>query len=198
MSPILPILLTTLFTLNFSGSPEIKPSKHSLTQISSFHAEVEDEEIIPWLDSRRLGWEDFRGEPRKNSDAVASTSTSLGISYEVKGGKLNYHISCNFSKIRSWGLLKTGYILAHEQGHFDITEIYARKLHNAMEEYSFDKKRFRKDINDIYQSIIKEKEETQAAYDGETDHSRRRKMQYEWLEKIDILLKETELRANYP
>jgi hypothetical protein len=56
---------------------------------------------------------------------VALTSTALGIAYKVSHGELTYEITCSFSKDKSWGLLKTPYILAHEQGHFDITEIYA-------------------------------------------------------------------------
>ena len=94
--------------------------------------------------------------------------------------------------------MKTDYILAHEQGHFDITEIFARKLNEALQNYDFNRKNFKKDINDIYQSIVKEKEEYQKAYDEESDHSRNRKVQYDWLEKIDKLLEETDPYAAYP
>jgi predicted secreted Zn-dependent protease len=100
--------------------------------------------------------------------------------------------------VKSWGLMKTDYILAHEQGHFDITEIFARKLNEALQNYEFNKKTFRKDINDIYQAIVKQKEEYQKMYDGETDHSRNKKIQYEWLEKIQELLAVTENFAAYP
>ena len=94
--------------------------------------------------------------------------------------------------------MKTDYILAHEQGHFDITEIFARKLHEALQGYQFNKRTFKKDIGQIYQGIVKEKEDFQKKYDGETDHSRNRKMQYDWLETIEQMLEETQAYSNYP
>jgi predicted secreted Zn-dependent protease len=129
---------------------------------------------------------------------VASTSTSLGIAYQLTNGELTYHITCYFNKEKSWGLMKTDYILAHEQGHFDITEIFARRLHEALQNYQFNKRSFKKDISQIYQGIVKEKEDFQKTYDGETDHSRNRKMQYDWLEKIEQMLAETQPYSNYP
>jgi hypothetical protein len=186
--------------LNFSGTPALPiKSTHVPTEVKgSAGIKNEDEEFIPWAFNRRLSWEDFLCEPKKNSDAVASTSTSLGIAYQVEHGQLTYSITCNFSRHKSWGLLKTDYILAHEQGHFDITEIYARKLFKALQEYQFNRKTYRKDVNDIYRAIVQEKEDMQAVYDGESDHSRNRKIQYEWLQKIDQMLDETTPYAQYP
>ena len=94
--------------------------------------------------------------------------------------------------------MKTDYILAHEQGHFDITEIFARRLNEALQNYQFNKRTFKKDIGQIYQAIVSEKEEYQRTYDAETDHSRNRKVQYDWLEKIDSLLAETQSFSSYP
>jgi predicted secreted Zn-dependent protease len=95
-------------------------------------------------------------------------------------------------------LIKTPYILAHEQAHFDITEIFARKLHKALMEYDFDQSTYKRDINSIYQRVVAEKEAFQAAYDKETDHSRNKRIQYEWLDQIDAILVDTEPYADYP
>jgi predicted secreted Zn-dependent protease len=78
--------------------------------------------------------------------------------------------------------------LLHEQGHFDITEVYARKLHAALHEYKFNSKTFKKDISDIYNNIVMQKEAVQQAYDDETSHSRNRRRQQQWLGKIANLL----------
>lgn len=160
--------------------------------------EAAEDEIIPWTTQRRLAWDDFLCAPQKQGDAVASTSTSLGISYQVRNGVLSYNITCNFSKKKSWGLLKTDYILAHEQGHFDITELYARKLYQALSNYQLNPETFKKDIADIYGRIVQEKEAMQEAYDSETDHSRRKRIQYEWFDKIDAMMAEAEAFAAYP
>jgi hypothetical protein len=193
-------LLTAALLVQFSALPLPKEEAAAPVALNrpSPPASPEDQEYIPWLDDHRLSWEDFQGEPRKNTDAVASTSTSLGIAYQVKNSTLSYQITCKFSRIKSWGLVKTDYILAHEQGHFDITELFARKLHQELQDYRFNKRTFRKDVNDIYQRIVKEKEAFQAAYDGQTDHSRNRRQQMQWLEKIGKLLEETADYSAYP
>jgi hypothetical protein len=189
-----------LLALNFSGSParlasgNLPEEKPAITTV----IKTESAEYIPWVEDKRLAWEDFLCEPKKGTDAVASTSTSLGISYQVVDSKLTYHISCNFSKTKSWGLMKTDYILAHEQGHFDITEIYARKLYEALQNYEYNRRTFKSDINNIYQEIVSQKEAMQHRYDGETDHSRNRKQQYDWLETIQNLLTETVDYSTYP
>lgn len=192
------LLYLLFFALNFSGTPALTKTGTAPVTKTSPHVTEEGGDYIPWTMERRLHWDDFLCDPLTNSDAVASTSTSLGIAYQVEHGELTYKITCNFSKNKSWGLLKTDYILAHEQGHFDITEIYARKLYRALQEYSFNKRTYRRDVNDIYKAIVQEKEDMQAAYDGETDHSRNRKIQMEWLKKIDGLLEETAPWATYP
>ncbi|MFL5772387.1 MAG: DUF922 domain-containing protein [Flavisolibacter sp.] len=188
----------SLLALSFSGRPAPTPVAAPIRPDSSIVAENENEEIIPWSYNQRLDWSDFKCEPKKGTDAVASTSTTLGIAYQVTDGQLTYDITCNFSKMKSWGLMKTDYILAHEQGHFDITEIFARKLHEALQNYVYNKRTFKKDINDIYHAIVKEKETFQKDYDEETDHSRNRSVQYEWLDKIQKMLDETEPWAAYP
>lgn len=189
-----------VYVLHFSGVPTTdKPeTKIPVAAPAPERLPEEDDEFIPWLGDRLLTWNDFQSPPKRNTDAVASTSTSLGIAYQVEDGKLTYQITCNFSKKKSWGSMKTDYILAHEQGHFDITEIFARKLHKALDEYDFNRKNYKGDISRIYQKIVAEKEAMQHAYDKESDHSRKRRLQFEWLDLINQMLVETEPWSNYP
>ncbi len=195
-------ILSLFTTISFSGTPKQIISREAI-DLPVLPAGVNDEksenpEYIPWLGDRLLIWEDFQSTPKRNTDAVASTSTSLGLAYQLNNGDLTYQVTCNFSKTKSWGLVKTAYILAHEQGHFDITEIYARRLHQALLEYKFDRKNYQKDINRIYQKIVREKEALQNLYDKQSDHSRNKHTQAAWLEIIDALLTETDPYANYP
>ena len=184
--------------LSFSGKPAVKEVRPVTVVARDSSSRIETAEMIPWSMNKRLAWDDFLCEPEKGSDAVASTSTSLGIAYQLTEGNLQYRITCNFNKEKSWVLLKTDYILAHDQAHFDITEIFARKLNEALLNYQFNKRSFKKDISQIYQSVVDQKEAFQKQYDSETDHSRNRKMQYDWLEKIETLLEETQAYSSYP
>jgi hypothetical protein len=183
-----PVLLT-------NNAIEAKP-----VVAAAFKNPVKEEtvETIPWSARRILSWDDFQGAPRRNTDAVASTSTSLGIAYQLRNGELTYEVTCTFSKPKSWGSTRTPYILAHEQAHFDITELFARRLNQRLQEYEFNKRTYKQDLNAIYQKVVSEKEAMQQAYDGETDHSRKRRIQYEWLDRIEQMLQETAPFATYP
>lgn len=197
MMSLFHLFIVAVFFFNTPSAPaDIKPANKIVSK--KIHSLEENGDYLPWANVRPLTWDDFLCEPKRNTDAVALTSTALGISYNVSNNQLNYEITCSFSKVKSWGLLKTPYILAHEQGHFDITEIYARKLHQELLDYKFNRRTFRQDVNIIYDRVVKEKENLQFAYDGLTDHSRNKTVQKEWLEKIQELLVQTEAYANYP
>ncbi|RYD94296.1 MAG: DUF922 domain-containing protein [Sphingobacteriales bacterium] len=129
---------------------------------------------------------------------MASTSTSLGLSYQMKDGELTYNITCNFQKTKSWGLMKTDYILAHEQGHFDITELCARRLYQELAGHQFERRTFKAELTRMYNDIVAQKEAMQNTYDNETDHSRNRKVQAEWMTRIEQELEATQGYAAYP
>ena len=160
-------------------------------------AQDKDEELVKWSPSSKLTWADYKASPNPNSDAAASTTTYLGISYNIASNSFSYKIESSFSKTRSWGLHKTTYILSHEQGHFDIAEIFARKLHRQMSAYKFNKNNFQRELKKIYQDILDEKEKMQNDYDRETNHSINKEKQEEWLKRIQIMLKESETFSGY-
>lgn len=162
-----------------------------------FFVQTLEQDFIIWSEDRKLTWDDFKAAPQQMGNTVAMTTTHLGFSYSVANGKVTYKIDCQFEKNKSWGLVKNDWILKHEQGHFDIAEIFARKLNKAVGEYQFNKNTFQKDLNVIYRSIVDEKEKFQQQYDDETDHSRNKAKQEEWIKKIEAELKNNKLWAAY-
>ncbi|MCG2614355.1 DUF922 domain-containing Zn-dependent protease [Terrimonas sp. NA20] len=160
------------------------------------HAQQPDD-LVHWNKRHQLSWSDYQGKPEANATAAASTATYLSVEYSFKDGKLGYIITCSFSRSKSWGLHKNDYILAHEQGHFDIAEIFARKLHQRLKEYQFDKKTYQTDLRDIYENTMDDKEEMQNKYDRETNHSINREKQAEWLQRIGSELEKLSGFANY-
>jgi hypothetical protein len=157
-----------------------------------------EDDTMAWSATRRLAWSDFRGQPDDNSSDAALTSSSIefGYNYDSRVG-FTWHIKCLFDKNRSWGKVKNDYILAHEQGHFDITEIYARRLQKQFKEYHFNKEKAQKEVPALYQAIMKQQTETQQRYDDETNHSRVKDKQAAWLEKIKKELEEMKAYADY-
>jgi uncharacterized protein DUF922 len=154
------------------------------------------DEAIQWT-TKKLSWDDYLAKPSVNDEAAAITSTGIGVEYIVKNNQLSYKISCLFSKNRSWGRFRSDYILSHEQGHFDITEIYARKLARAIKEYEFNPKTYKSDLDEIYKILMREKENYQEQYDHETDYSRDRINQGLWLQRIQDQLEELKDWSKY-
>lgn len=92
---------------------------------------------------------------------------------------------------------KSDYVLKHEQGHFDITELFARKLNKAVGELVKKKNVKQSEFSSVYKKLMKEKTELQNEYDTETDNSRNKVKQEEWLKKINQGLIDYENYADY-
>jgi hypothetical protein len=159
---------------------------------------ISENSVIEWDANHKLKWEDFKAAPDKNSPNAAETSSTIKFDYSYNGKELKYHINCQFDKNKSWGRVKTDYILSHEQGHFDITEIFARKLNKSMKEYSIGKLGdLTKDVTRIYENSMNQLHNMQVAYDSETNNSINKIKQEEWIKKIDTELRELEAYAVY-
>src|SRR5690554_4929695 len=137
----------------------------------------QEEVKYAWSEDKKLRWEDFQGVPNYNSPFVASTQSGLFFSFATQTKDntttLETEVIAYFFPEGSW--YKPGkvnqHILEHEQGHFDITEIHARKFRKALEDYR-PGKNIKEDLQKIYQRIETERDQMQKAYDRETNHSK--------------------------
>jgi len=153
--------------------------------------------LIEWSGTRKLNWNDFQGKPKDESDNAALTSSNINFQFGYGSAGFNYSISCRFDKNQSWVKVKSDHVLAHEQGHFDIAEIHARKLNKALKGYKYNRNTVSQDVNKIYEDIMRGHHEMQSVYDRETDHSRNKSKQDEWYKKIANDLKTLEPYADY-
>ena len=168
-----------------------------LLPLFSFTA-TNDGSSIPWSASRRLNWSDFKSRPDNNSTNAALTSSKITFNYSYGSEKgFSFAIACEFDNQKSWGKIKTDYILSHEQGHFDIAEIYARKLYKALKSYSFNERLAKKEIPSMYDKIMKEESDLQNQYDSETNFSRDKQQQAAWLLRIQRELDKLKEFADY-
>ena len=46
-------------------------------------SQIKNEGLLKWDPSRKLNWNDYKGTPDLSSDAAASTTTYLGIEYNI-------------------------------------------------------------------------------------------------------------------
>lgn len=150
-------------------------------------------ERIAWEATKKLSWQDFKGNPNANGGFVASTSSGMSQSYVIDSGgilvKNETHVTAHFYPEYSWYSTKdtTARLLKHEQTHFDITEIHARILNKSIQSYAFtsDSKR---EIKVLYQQVEEERRAMQTAFDNETNHSINREEEKKWEDKIAKLL----------
>jgi hypothetical protein len=153
--------------------------------------------LIDWNSNRKLTWQDFKGPVDTESKNAALTSSSINIEFGYDDAGLEYSIKCSFNQQKSWVRIKNDEVLAHEQGHFDLAELHARKLHKAMKAYKFNARTVSNDVNKIYDSLMTAHHEAQNIYDQETDYSRNKVKQEEWQKKIADELKSLQAFASY-
>ncbi|GAB4259870.1 MAG: hypothetical protein Kow0079_16880 [Vicingaceae bacterium] len=160
---------------------------------SSFYNQTETE--IEWNENRKLTFEDFKGKVPTGKDNI-SAETASGISISKVQWNGNYGkiiIKSIFDTKESWIRKNTSeFVLKHEQGHFDITEIYARKIRKKLYYKKFKRSNFTKYFNNIYNKNETEKNAYQLLYDRETNLSRNYQKQKEWDKKIEKELKSLE------
>ena len=165
--------------------------------LSGLSSSKQDSSLIDWSEDKKLSWSDFKAEPEKGYAAAALTSTNIKIDFGYKDETLQYHIRCRFDKNKSWGRVKNDYILSHEQAHFDIAEIYARKLNKVLKTYKPNENNISQDVNKIYETLMHEYYNRQEEYDKETNFSINKVKQEEWLKKVSHDLSELKNYSNY-
>lgn len=154
----------------------------------TFNSFAQKNDIIQWSPDYKLVWDDFKGKPDKKSPYKASTFSGFSVESMMDGEDLKMIVLCQFTKSKSWVKKdsKVDPLLLHEQGHFDITEWFARKLRKEYSKQKFDpySKKTNKIIDDLFQSVYKECRQTQKEYDHDTKHGIAEKEQARWTAKI--------------
>ncbi|MEZ4817149.1 MAG: DUF922 domain-containing protein [Flavobacteriaceae bacterium] len=155
---------------------------------------VSEEEKIVWDANRPLTWEDFRGIPNRADDFVASTNSGISFSFSFKErngvATISYTVVSNFYPDLSWYRPErvSTYILEHEQNHFDISELHARKLRKALSALTHNKD-FKEKAEAIYNTVEAERRAMQTLYDSESDHSNIEEAEYQWRKIVAEKLK---------
>jgi len=161
--------------------------------LSCEYAGAQNADSIYWSAGRKLKWENFKGKPDPGTRLLAMTQAGIGYEVACDNGKLDFKVTCYFNVNDSWAKEKdSDQLLSHEQFHFDITELYARKLRKKLSELSDPCGKNIKELNKIYEANFNECAREQDLYDKETNHSLDREKQKAWEEKIAKELKALE------
>ncbi len=157
---------------------------------------IQDNETISWHSDKRLSWDDFKGNVPSKANAAAITTSGITYNFSTSGTKDNlqvdFKVDTFFYPTKSWyqpELCDEG-ILSHEQLHFDISELYARKMKRRLADEMFNYETVKAKVKSIYREINEELDSFQKLYDQETNFSRDIAKQEEWIVKIAKALDE--------
>lgn len=130
--------------------------------------------VLTWNQHPTLSWSDFKGRPRRIAgEPSAVTDTGFRVQLECHEAVLDIRIQVEFYTASSWvkPLRKSPELLRHEQGHFDLTELYARKMRKAIREANIaceDDRQAEGAGKKIFDQLDREWEHAEKQYDADT------------------------------
>ncbi len=147
------------------------------------------QDTLIWSSDYELSKSDFQAKAKKGYAGMALTFIYLYTKEE--NGDIVFVVEAVLSKSKSFLSGDSDYEFKHEKGHFDLCEVYARKLRQKIIKKNFLKvKNIRKEITDMYKQINEDLKDEQEKYDTQTEHSMNMAQQKKWIDKIATELKE--------
>ena len=142
---------------------------------------------IPWSASRHLTWADYLGAPDFSTDAAAMTVYLIGYSTECTGDRLSFSVTTTFQPDRSWvrssvleSTVRATRLLEHEQLHFDLSELHARKIRQWLAGLSKACSMTRGELEKLVTNRVRDITSTQLEYDRDTDFGLDARAQAKW------------------
>lgn len=143
-------------------------------------------EKVLW-NGKKLKWKDFKGSVDTSVHNDAITFTTLEEKYSVNPQKqIHFTIAAWFFP-RSW--VKPGKesyrLLEHEQLHFTLVELYARKIRKYLSGRFFYNSTYKEELSFLFKRFWQELRNDQKRYDEETNHSGNKIKQEDWLNSVN-------------
>jgi hypothetical protein len=129
---------------------------------------------LRWVHHPALSWSDFKGRaPRNTGEPSAETDTGFRVQLECLQNALDIRVEAEFYTGTSWvkQARKSAELLRHEQGHFDITELYARKMRRTVRDANIgcaDDRKAESAGRRIFDQLDREWEKAEKQYDADT------------------------------
>jgi len=170
-------------------------SKNECCKVSAILYRANDihkyEKEFNWAKDRKLTWEDFGGRIYRTQGAEEAVAvTYCGFGFETNtvtvANKVQILVRNSFRKDISWVVPneRTPEVLEHEQGHFDLCEIYTRKLREHFNGLNVTVYNLNTILAGVYNEINEEYKSRQEQYEEETHHGQDRVQQKRWQQAI--------------
>lgn len=151
---------------------------------------------LHWSASRPLVLADFEGRPRPGESHAALTSATMVAKVACRSNQFSGSVQAAFDPTRSWvrdPATLTPKLLHHEQLHFDITEVYARRLRQKLTSVNIPCAQLGPTFERLSQAVYADWEKAESQYDTDTNHGLKPAQQAQWDAQVQQQL--TELAA---
>lgn len=149
--------------------------------ITGFKPDRGIRDLIEWNQGLKVNWNDYKG-PIADTTKIASSDCGIYCIPQVLGDTGVVTLVAYFDRNKSWVCRHhaDAFLLQHEQGHFDLTEAYARKLRKKVASLKLNRENFSSEIQKFYNWAWEDLQKQQAAYDKATDHGAVDFAQHTW------------------
>lgn len=194
--------LSTLITLALSGggcgpgtssrpTAAVAPKPASPALDDLLREDLKADSAFPWSAARRLVWRDFRGQPPRSGDEVAKTAYALFYAWKCRGEAFDFRVVAAFRPRQSWvkaalmnDTAQSRGTLGHEQTHFDLTELHARKMRQYFNGLPDACRKTDRELTALARQLLEEEKAEQQRYDAETEHGLRAAAQATWSREV--------------
>ena len=138
---------------------------------------------IRWSASRPLRVADFQGQPRPGQTHAALTSANINTGAICRGNMFSGTAQASFAPTASWvrdPARMTPALLRHEQLHFDLAEVYARRLRQQLATLHLPCDQLGDRFNVISQAAYAAWQKAEDDYDRDTNHGLQHAQQAQW------------------
>ena len=153
------------------------------------HEDLAADSAVPWSATRRLAWSDFRGQPPppESGPEVAKTAYALFYAWKCRGEAFDFRVIAAFRPRQSWvkALALTDTLLRrsalrHEQTHFDLAEVHARRMRRYFAGLAGACRKADRELTQLASRLVSDEKAEQQRYDVETNHGLRSDNQAAW------------------
>ena len=152
--------------------------------------------LLEWKKGALLEWGNFKGKADP-ADMVHAAVTYAGIEVKIDNveflsGHTTFIAKGVFDQHQSWAHpeRRDSRVLSHEQIHFDIAEVYARKLQQKLNSQKI-RKQDREKVKKLQQLYTQAQLATQSRFDEESLHGLNTSVEQAWRRQIDQELRFT-------
>lgn len=208
------ILLASLVTIALSAcghgassrpaaavAPSAVPKAGSPTLDDLLREDLTADSAFPWSAARQLRWSDFRGQPPGRGEEGAKTAYALFYAWKCRGEAFDFRVIAGFRPRQSWvkavilnDSAQRRSALGHEQTHFDLAEMHARKMRRYFNALPDPCRKTDRELGALARQLLQEEKAEQQRYDAETGHGLRTAQQATWSQDVARRLRGGETR----